>query len=131
MLPPPPEAELDGEADEKALEAYMSASLQWWETSIAEVRARLHARDDEMRQTYAKRMARVVTDLREAIVPGDHVAVCVRTPTKLAPRWKGPWLVLRLVGENCAAAELMKPDGHTCVVALANVKRWRGEVAVA
>ena len=65
MLPPPPEAELDGEADEKALEAYMSASLQWWETSIAEVRARLHARDDEMRQTYAKRVARVVTDLRE------------------------------------------------------------------
>ena len=30
-----------------------------------------------------------------------------------------------------ASTTALVPDGHTCVVALANVKRWRGEVAVA
>ena len=62
------------------------------------------------------------------MVPGDYVAVMVRTPTKLQPHWRGPLLVLRVLGKGAATLELMKGDGMTCVVAMTNVKLWWGEV---
>ena len=53
--------------------------------------------------------------------------MCVHTPSKLEAQWKGPWLVLRVLGEHATTLELMKHDGSMCVTAIANVKRWRGE----
>ena len=49
------------------------------------------------------------------------------TLSKLEARWKGPWLVLRVLGEHGTTLELMKHDGSTCVTAVANVKRGQGE----
>lgn len=105
----------------------MTASLAWWDNAIADVRARLAARDDEMQKQYLKRRDIAASDIREQVQPGDYVAVCVRTPSKLEARWKGPWLVLRVLGEHGTTLELMKRDGSTCVTAVANVKRWRGD----
>ena len=62
------------------------------------------------------------------MVLGDFVTVMVRTPTKLQPHWRGPWLVLRVLGERAATLELMKGDGMNCIAAMANVKLWQGEV---
>ena len=53
MLEPPSQAMLDGDDDLEALEAYMAASLAWWDQAIGEVREWLLARDEEMRKQYA------------------------------------------------------------------------------
>ena len=63
-------------------------------------------------------------DVREVVAPGNHVLVRTQLLAKLDPKWKGPWLVLRLLGLHDLAAEVLNGNRHTMVVAIANVKLW-------
>ena len=50
----------------------------------------------------------------------------VRSPSKLAPKWKGLWLVMKSLGPHGSALKVLKSDGSVTMVAIANIKLWRG-----
>ena len=65
-------------------------------------------------------------DLRFVLMPGMKVLVCSRVPGKLEASWEGPWTVLRLLGPADSAVEVLALEHKARVVAVSNVKPYRG-----
>ena len=65
-------------------------------------------------------------DLRFVLMPGMKVLVRSRVPGKLEASWEGLWTVLQLLGLADHAVEVLISERKARVVAVSNVKPYRG-----
>ena len=79
-----------------------------------------------MKDAYEAKHPTSQVDLRFVLVPGMKVLVRARTPGKLQASWEGPWTVMRLLGPADSAVEVLTHEHKARVVAVANVKLYRG-----
>ena len=79
-----------------------------------------------MKNAYEAKHPTSQVDLRFVLVPGMKVLVRARTPGKLQASWEGPWTVMRRRGPANSAVEVLTHEHKARVVAVANVKLYRG-----
>ena len=82
--------------------------------------------DETMRRDYEARHGKGTPDLRFVLTPGMKVLMRSRVPGKLEASWEGPWTVLRLLGPADSAVEVLTLEYKARVVAVSNVKPYRG-----
>ena len=79
-----------------------------------------------MHRSYEAWHGKGMPDLHFVLTPGMKVLVRSRVPGKLEASWEGPWTVLRLLGPADSAGEVLTSEYKARVIAVSNVKPYRG-----
>ena len=79
-----------------------------------------------MHHSYEARHGKGMPDLCFVLTPGMKVLVRSQVPGKLEASWEGLWTVLRLLEPADSVVEVLTSEHKARVVAVSNVKPYRG-----